>query len=166
MAKRSQHAESEGQDGRSERPATWHGQPRTGARHVAPESQRTHERACPDDPRGSPSLLFPSDGRARHAGSQTRVTDSVPTADEGGGCKRQTQRVSPFLRNHFAIIAKPFRHSCETISKRLRNSVGNSPRMRGCVRGKKAWPIVRKALREITLRFVSWVASRAASQFL
>ena len=27
MAKRSQHRESEGQDGRSERPARWHGQP-------------------------------------------------------------------------------------------------------------------------------------------
>jgi hypothetical protein len=35
MAKRSQHRESEGQDGRSERPAIWHGQPRRISRDLA-----------------------------------------------------------------------------------------------------------------------------------
>jgi hypothetical protein len=35
MAKRSQHRESEGQDGRSERPARWHGQPRHISRDLA-----------------------------------------------------------------------------------------------------------------------------------
>ena len=35
MAKRSQHRESEGQDGRSERPARWHGQPRRISRDLA-----------------------------------------------------------------------------------------------------------------------------------
>ncbi len=35
MAKRSQHRESEGHDGRSERPARWHGQPRRISRDLA-----------------------------------------------------------------------------------------------------------------------------------
>jgi hypothetical protein len=39
MAKRSQHGVSGGQDGRSERPATWHGQPRPTLIH-SPSSEQ------------------------------------------------------------------------------------------------------------------------------